>query len=267
MKLKQSNPQILVLGNEKGGAGKTTCAMHIIASALAKNYKVASIDVDSRQHTLTTYLQNRVTYNKSNNKPVAIPQHYLVKESDASSIMGRESEERTSFLTTLSLAQNYADIIIIDTPGSYSFLSRLAHSYADIIITPINDSFLDIDVLAKINPSTFEIISPSIYSQMVWQQKIAKSERENKSIEWIVLRNRLSNIDAINKRKVAETIAKLAKRISFKQARGFSERVIYRELFLQGLTLLDLEQSEHEFKISHIAARQELKELIDFLGI
>ncbi len=264
------DPYVFVIGNEKGGAGKTTCTMHLITGLLDYGLKVKSIDTDSRQCSLTRYLQNRQKYNELNhNQKVLMSDHYLIKLSNASSIDEQENEERKNFLDAFEDNSNQPDVIVIDTPGHSSFLCRLAHSYANTIITPINDSFLDIDVLAKINPENLSIISPSIYSEMIWQQKLQKAHRDYGTINWIILRNRLSSVDAINKRQVAKVLEELSKRVSFKIAPGFSERVIFRELFLQGLTLLDLLKinSGKSLTMSHIAARQELRGFLKFLNI
>lgn len=266
MKTNNLTPYIFVIGNEKGGAGKTTCSMHLIAGLLEQGYKVASIDIDSRQHSLTSYIKNRELYNSKNpDHLVSLPLHFHLIEASNNTIEEKEQEEKKQFEQILAEARNYSDFIIIDTPGSHSYLSKLAHSYADKVITPINDSFLDIDVMAKINAEDLNIISPSIYSQMVWEQKMQRASRDGYSIEWIVIRNRLSNIDAQNKRNVAQVLDKLAKRIGFKVVPGFSERVIFRELFLQGLTLLDLAKANYDkaFSISHVTARQELRDFLN----
>ena len=268
--MSDKKPYIFVVGNEKGGAGKTTCSMHLIAGLLDKGHKVTSIDTDSRQHSLTSYLLNRSNYNKKNTTAlVAEPMHFHLQESSEDTKDLKEQAETKKFEEVLSSASSYADYIVIDTPGSYSFLSRIAHSYADKIITPINDSFLDFDVLAKVNVDDFSISSPSIYSQMIWEQKMQRAARDRGSIEWIVVRNRLSNLDAANKRNVNKALELLSKRISFQVASGFSERVIFRELFLHGLTLLDLPNANYDktFSISHISARQELKEFLRCLGV
>lgn len=264
------NNYVFVIGNEKGGAGKTTCSMHLISGLLDAGYKVASIDTDSRQHSLTNYIENRKNYNKNNpDRPVDMPMHFHLTESKELTVEQKELEESAKFDEALAAAGDYADYIVIDTPGSHSHLSRLAHSYADTVITPINDSFLDIDVMAKINPEDLSIVSPSIYSQMIWEQKMQRAARDRGSIEWVVMRNRLSNLDAVNKRNVAKVLDQLSKRISFKVVSGFSERVIFRELFLQGLTLLDLTKANYDkaFSISHVAARQELRDFLSNLNI
>jgi chromosome partitioning protein len=264
-----TNPYIFVVGNEKGGAGKTTCSMHLITGLLERGFRVASLDTDCRQHSLTRYIQNRENYNtKNQDKPVAMPRHFLLKNSTAQSIPEQEKEEKHLFEQMLQEAKNNTDVIVIDTPGSHSFLSCLAHSYADTVVTPINDSFVDMDVMAKID-SDGKIISPSIYSQMIWTQKMERAKRDGKSIEWVVMRNRLSNLDATNKRNVSKVLDALAKRISFNVVPGFSERVIFKELFLQGLTLLDLTKANFDkpFNMSHVAARMEIREFMQSLGI
>ncbi len=263
-------PYVFVIGNEKGGAGKTTCSMHLIAGLLDKGYKVASIDTDSRQHSLTTYLLNRSNYNKKNpNQQVTEPLHFHIKESNENNKDLKEQAELKSFEEAYLKAQDYADYVVIDTPGKDSVVSRIAHSRADTIVTPINDSFVDFDVLAKVNVDDFSIANPSIYSQMIWEQKIQKASNGGGSIDWIVVRNRLSNLDATNKRNVSRALELLSKRISFKVATGFSERVVFRELFLHGLTLLDLPHANYDktFSVSHISARQELKEFLKCLDI
>lgn len=268
------NNHIIIIGNEKGGAGKTTCAMHIIASLLDQGAKVASMDVDSRQLSLTRYIENRKKTIAKTNIPLPLSTHYIVPFSTQDNIKDIEAEEARNFNEILDKVKVENDFIVIDTPGSNSFLSRHAHSYADTIVTPINDSFVDVDLLAKIsvNNSTtgnFDIERPSIYSQMVWEQKIARAKRDNGSIDWVVMRNRLSPMDARNKRNVSDVLEKLAKRVGYRLSAGFSERVIFRELFIHGLTLLDLNKKIPNIPLAmtHIAARQELRELIKVLNL
>lgn len=263
-------PRIFVIGNEKGGAGKTTCSMHLIIGLLDKGYKIASIDTDSRQHSLTTYINNRKEYNKKNpENKVDMPLHFHLKEAINDSVPKRAEQEKLQFDQVFNMAKEYADFIVIDTPGSYTNLSKIAHSYADTVVTPINDSFIDLDVMAKIDGDTLETSTPSIYSQMLWEQKMERASRDNGSIDWVVIRNRLSSLDAQNKKNVATALEKLSKRISFKVAPGFSERVIFRELFPHGLTLLDLKKANFtkSFSMSHIAARQELRNFLESLGV
>jgi len=92
-------------------------------------------------------------------------------------------------------------------------------------------------------------------------------------VDWVVMRNRLSSLAARNKRDMGTVIEALAKRIGFRTATGLSERVIYRELFLSGLTLLDLKRGASGGKtgpsmtMSHVAARQEVRDLVAALNL
>lgn len=262
--------KVFVIGNEKGGAGKTTFAMHFIVGLMDRGYKVSSIDTDSRQQSLSNYINNRVKYVNSNPSfDISIPVHFHITESTQPEIAKRDEEQQKWFEEAFTKARANSDYIIIDTPGSHSFLSKLAHSYANTIITPMNDSFLDMDVMAKIDSANLSVKEPSIYSQMIWEQKMLNAQRGGQTIDWIVLRNRLSNLDAVNKRNVNSVLEQLSKRIGFKIAPGFSERVIFRELFLDGLTLIDLPKINYgkSFNLSHVAARQELRKFFDYLGI
>jgi chromosome partitioning protein len=259
-------PYVIVIGNEKGGAGKTTTSVHLIISLLQLGFNVSSIDVDCRQLSLTRYLENRQKYMDKHGQKLLMPYHSIGKLSNANEDTIRQEEEKKCFEQLLGQSMNNSDFVVIDTPGSDTFMSRLAHSYANMVITPINDSFMDLDVLAHIEADTINPEKLSIYSQTIWEQKMNKAKREQKEIEWVVIRNRLSHLDAINKRNVSEALRKLSQRVGFKIAQGFSERVIFRELFLQGLTLLDI-MDRGNVNISHVAARQELRSFLRSLNI
>ncbi len=263
-------PYIFVVGNEKGGVGKTTCCMHLISYLLSQNLKVASIDADHRQGSLSTYVKNRETHNLTNSDSKMLEStHFVTKESFLQNTKEKEEEEKKFFEETILAAKSVAEVIVIDTPGSNTYISRLAHSYADTIITPINDSFVDMDVLAKVDPITLKVISPSIYSEMIWKQKMERAARDGFSIEWIVVRNRLNNVDAQNKKNVFTVLSELSKRVSFKIAPGFTERVIFKELFLHGITLLDVGKTNYAkaFTPSNVAARQELRDFMSYIDV
>lgn len=263
----------LVIGNEKGGSGKTTTTMHIITSLLRLGFSVGSIDLDSRQQSLSRYIENRRANAAKEGISLPMPEHYVITKASQSieKVADADRDEHERFMQAYNKLAAEKDFIIIDTPGSDSYLSRLAHSYADTIVTPINDSFVDFDVLAKVDGRTYEIVRPSIYSEMIWNQRLTRAKREgsNKAVDWIVMRNRLSHLDAKNKRQVADALDKLSKRIGFRVAPGFSERVIFRELFLKGFTLLDVMEpgADVALSLSHIAARQEVRELLKTLNI
>lgn len=254
---------IIVFGNEKGGSGKSTTAMHTAIALLRLGYKVGSIDLDARQGTLTRYMKNRFEFIKKHKKFIPSPDHLAIDKSTAENTADQQEEERAFFEMALAELASKNHFVIVDTPGTDNYLSRLAHSHADTIITPLNDSFVDLDLLAEIDPTTFEIKGPSIYTKMVEEQKHQKRMRDGGTINWIVMRNRLSHIKAKNKEQVGKLLEQISWFAEFKVAPGFGERVVFRELFLKGLTLLDLKNAPNApMTMSQITARQEVRQLI-----
>ncbi|MBI3451935.1 MAG: ATPase [Rhodospirillales bacterium] len=260
--------RVIVLGNEKGGSGKSTAAMHLIVGLLRAGYAVGSLDVDARQATLTRYFENRAALAKSRGVRLPMPTHRAVRRSTLRGVAA-DDDERVRFVVVFGELAATNDVVVIDTPGSDSYLSRLAHSHADTLVTPLNDSFVDLDLLAKVDAETLRIAGPSLYSEMVWEQKKRRAMRDGESIDWLVMRNRLGSLDARNKRAVGEVLGRLAKRIGFRLAPGFCDRVIFREMFLSGLTLLDLREPGlgTPLNMSHLAARQEVRELLAAVGM
>ncbi len=261
-------PHILVLGNEKGGSGKSTTAMHLTVALLKQGLRVGCIDLDARQGTLSRQIENRRATAETGGGNLDIPALHRVHASQADTRTQAQAEDRAALDAALSdLAA--CDYVVMDTPGSDSYLSRIGHASADTLITPLNDSFLDLDVLARVDVEGRAVLGPSTYSQMVWEQRQSRARSGLKPIDWIVMRNRLGHIDARNKREVAALLRLLAKRIQFRIAPGFGERVIFRELFPKGLTLLDLRDKAPGFRLnlSHVAARQEVRDLLRALRL
>ena len=254
---------IIVLGNEKGGSGKSTTAMHVAIGLMRLGYRVGSIDLDARQGTLTRYMANRFETVKRDKLDLPSPLHFPIERSKAETVADQEEADHAFLMMALEELAFAVDFVVIDTPGSDTYLGQLAHSYADTLITPMNDSFVDMDVLARIDPTTRDIRGPSVYTRMVESARLAKQERNTSPIDWIVMRNRLSSLDARNKREVGEILERVAAAYHFRLAPGFGERVIFRELFLKGLTLLDLKEIPgHQMTMSTISARQEIRELM-----
>lgn len=255
---------VIVTGNEKGGTGKSTVSMHLVVGLLRKGHTVGSIDLDANQATLTRYLLNRAEFAKSRSLRLPMPEHHAIKLSTLGNLEDAQADERNRLQETLEYLAARHDYVLMDSQGSDTYLSRLAHSHADTIVTPMNDSFLDLDLLAEVRGEPPQIVGPSRYSEMVWAMKKIRAERDGGLIDWIVLRNRLTNIDARNKRAMADTLKILSGRMGFRIVEGLGERVIFRELFLQGLTVLDLrdEGAKVPLRMSHLAARQEVRNLI-----
>jgi chromosome partitioning protein len=254
---------VIVLGNEKGGSGKSTAAMHLIVGLLRDGYRVGALDLDARQATLGQYLAARQAFAAGRGANLPLPQFALVERSTLDSRAATEAEETSRFTAALA-GMAECDVIVIDCPGADTFLSRLGHAQADTLVTPINDSYVDFAMLAKVDPDNHEVVHPTVYSEMVWQARKRRFARDRGRIDWIVMRNRLGATEARNKRDVGATLEALAKRIGFRTVKGFGERVIFRELYLQGLTLMDVREAGLgiHMSMSHVAARAEVRALL-----
>lgn len=257
-------PYIVVLGNEKGGTGKSTIAMHLIVSLLKRGATVGSIDIDARQGTLTHYIANRAKTAEQHN--IVMPVHMPLFCSNNVNAAEAQKEDEEKLAKAIAKFDS-CDYIVIDTPGNDTPLSRMAHSMADTIITPLNDSFIDLDMLVKLESGAIDTLKPSVYSEMIWEQKKEKAKRTGGSIDWIVLRNRLGSLFSKNREEMRKILTSLSKRVGFRLLSGFCERVIFKELFIKGTTLLDLHETDVAMTLSHVAARQELHELVEALEL
>ena len=257
-----SSPRIIVFGNEKGGTGKSTLAMHLTVALLRRGLKVGTLDLDARQGTLSRYIANRARTAERHQvkglSAIPMPAALALMPTVDPAEIGQALEQ---------LRGN--DVVVIDTPGHDNTLSQAGHAYADILVTPINDSLVDFDVLAIVDPEHIKVARPSHYAERVWKAKQLRAKRDGGSMDWVVVRNRLGQLDARNKRQVGKLLGELSKRIGFRLAEGVSERVIYRELFLEGLTAEDLAvlTETRAAAMSHVAARQEMRLLLETLGL
>jgi chromosome partitioning protein len=254
---------IIVVGNEKGGSGKSTTCMHVATALARMGHRVGALDLDLRQKSFGRYVENRRAYLSRMGLALATPDYRDLPEIEASALTAGENAFDARLSAAVAALEPVSDFILIDCPGSHTRLSQVAHSLADTLITPLNDSFIDFDLLARVDAETGRVKGPSIYSEMVWNARQLRAQAGLKPIDWIVLRNRLGAQQMHNKKKVGAALEELSKRIGFRVSPGFSERVIFRELFPRGLTLLDLKDTGvDQLNLSNIAARQELRDLM-----
>ncbi len=259
---------IIVVGNEKGGAGKSTVSMHVAMALSRMGHKVGTLDLDLRQQTLCRYIENRNTYMAQEGLSLPTPTYHDLPEIDAASLEPGENVYDHRLSAAVATLEPDSDFILIDCPGSHTRLSQVAHSLADTLITPLNDSFVDFDLLAHVDTDGETIKGPSVYASMVWNARQLRAQAGLDPIDWVVVRNRMGAQNMVNKQKMETAIAKLSRRIGFRIAPGFNERVIFRELFPRGLTLLDLRDlGVKGLNISNVAARQELRDLIKALNL
>lgn len=257
--------RIIVVGNEKGGSGKSTTCMHVATALSRLGQKVGALDLDLRQRSFGRYIENRRAYLAQAGLALPTPDYRDLPEADPSSPENAQDQRLTRAIEAMDATMDY---IVIDCPGSHTRLSQVAHTLADTLITPLNDSFVDFDLLARMDGLTGKIKGPSIYSEMVWGARQTRAQAKLQPIDWIVVRNRLGAQQMHNKKKVGAALEELSRRIGFRVLNGFSERVIFRELFPRGLTLLDLKDTGvDQLNLSNIAARQELRDLMSGLRL
>ncbi len=254
---------IIVVGNEKGGSGKSTTCMHVATALARMGHRVGALDLDLRQKSFGRYIENRLAYLARTGLSLPTPAYRDLPEVQTDALGPNENAFDQRLSAAIAEMEPASDFIVIDCPGSHTRLSQVAHSLADTLITPLNDSFIDFDLLARVDAETGRVKGPSIYSEMVWNARQLRAQAGLKPIDWIVLRNRLGAQQMHNKKKVGKALDDLSKRIGFRVSPGFSERVIFRELFPRGLTLLDLKDTGvDQLNISNIAARQEVRDLL-----
>ena len=255
---------IVVFGNEKGGCGKSTAAMHATVALMRLGYRVGTIDLDARQGTFTRYLGNRFQSAMREHKHIPMPTHMPIRRSDAATLKDKQDEESAFFFMALEEQTRDHDFVVIDTPGADSHLNRLAHRFADTLVTPVNDSMVDLDLIADIDPETLAVRGPSVYSKAVMQVRESRKAELGLGFNWVVMRNRINPTNLKSKREIETLLMHLSSRFGFRYIQGFSERIIFRDMFLKGLTLLDLEGAEtgKGLSSSELAARQEVRYLV-----
>ena len=254
-----SGPHRIVFANEKGGTGKSTTAVHVAVALAYQGAKVAAIDLDSRQQTLHRYLENRAETQRRRGVQLPGPE-FAVFRGETVEALDQLSDE---------LGEGY-DFLLFDTPGRDDPFARHVATRADTLVTPLNDSFVDFDLIGQVDAETFKVRKLSFYAELIWEARkkramatIALGRRE---MDWVVVRNRSGHVEMRNMRRLDQALTELSKRVGFRIAQGLSERVIYRELFPSGLTLLDKGQLG-ELGTSHLVARQELRALVAGLNL
>lgn len=247
-------PHLIVFANEKGGTGKSTTCVHTAVALAAQGVPVGVIDLDYRQRTVARYLENRAE--TARRREIDLPSPvWRVHDGDAEGLDALIADMAATL-----------PVIIIDTPGRDDPVARHAATRANTLVTPMNDSFVDFDLIGQVDAENFKVKRLSFYSELMWEARKSRAKADGVQIDWVVLRNRLHHMEARNQKRVGEALAELSKRVGFRVIPGLSERVIFRELFPSGLTLLD-KGHLGELGVSHIAARQELREMIAGLAL
>ena len=249
----------IVFANEKGGTGKSTTAVHVAVALAYQGARVASLDLDPRQRTMHRYIENRLATLEKRGLTLPTPMCEVFR--------GETTGELISIVRRLEA--NY-DFLIIDNPGRDDPFARLAVEHADTLVTPMNDSFVDFDLIGQVDAETFKVRKLSFFAELIWEARLKRSrmtiEQSRPEMDWIVVRNRTGHVEARNMARLQMALGEMSKRVGFRVTHGLSERVIYRELFPSGLTLLD-KGHLGELGTSHLVARQELRALVKALAL
>ncbi len=268
--MRENGAHVIVLGNEKGGSGKSTTAFHLAIYLLYQGFRVATIDVDSRQQTLTQYIRNRVDWAKSHDLQLPLSTHYHLPISRGDSVSQNHREEFEVFGHAVSEVEDDFDFLVIDTPGFDTNLTRLAHSLADTLVTPLNDSLLDLNVLARVDPESGEPRELSHYARLVQRARKERLAIDGQTIDWVLARNRISMLSSRNMRLVQTGIEQLATRLGARVASGIGERVIFRSLFPIGMSVFDPLDDPgigNMATMSNMSAHKEYRALVDALHL
>lgn len=250
-----NSAHMIVFANEKGGTGKSTTCVHTAVALTAQGLSVGVIDLDSRQRTVTRYLENRTDTTRRREIDLPIPRFEVF-----------EPGEVAALDAAIDRLAAECQVVVIDTPGRDDPLARHAATRAHTLVTPINDSFVDFDLIGQVDPENFKVKRLSFYAELMWETRKTRAKTDGVSIDWVVLRNRVQHHDARNKKRVGDALMELSRRVGFRVIPGLSERVIFRELFPSGLTLLD-KGHLGDLGVSHVAARQELREMVSGLAL
>ncbi|TMM48112.1 division plane positioning ATPase MipZ [Qipengyuania marisflavi] len=250
----EAAPHWITFANEKGGTGKSTTAVHVAVALAYAGLRVVAFDLDHRQRTMHRYLENRAETAQRRGITLPTAACHVVEGLDEAAFDALVRREAAG-----------ADFILVDTPGRDDPLARHAATQADTLVTPMNDSFVDFDLIGQVEGETFKVKKLSFYAELIWEARIrrgrAQLEEQRRPMDWVVVRNRTGYTEARNMGRIEKALTEMSKRVGFRVAKGLSERVIYRELFPSGLTLLDKGQLG-DLGTSHLVARQELRGLV-----
>lgn len=261
---------VIVLGNEKGGSGKSTTALHLAIYLIYQGYRVATIDADSRQQTLTNYIINRRKWVQASSISLPHSVHYHLPLARGDSVVANHQLEFDLFRQAIMEVESDTDFVVIDTPGFDTNLTRLAHSLSDTLVTPLNDSLVDIDVLAHIDPLTGETRELAHYARLVQRARKERLAIDGRTIDWVLVRNRMSMLPSRNNRLVNIALDQLSTRLGCRVADGIAERVVFRSMFPLGLTVFDTVGEELSGGIpagSYDSARKEYGQLVKGLNL
>jgi chromosome partitioning protein len=247
--------KIITVANEKGGVGKSTLAFHLAVALADTGHKVLAVDLDRRQQSLSRALTARNGTAKRLGVRLPLPRHLLLQQPSGAQLCQE-----------LSRAGWDCDYVVIDAPGHDSPIARRAIAMADKLISPVNSSFVDLELFGRFHPVTHKLTGPGCFSAMVSELRQARAEAGMAALDWLVMLNRKRRETSHNQDRIESALRRLAQRMDFRLGAGLYERVAYRDLVLLGLTQLDLHRIPQLAKTKSLATG-EVMQLLDDLGI
>lgn len=261
---------VIVVGNEKGGSGKSTLSIHLSVALMKAGFRVATIDLDTRQQTLTRFFENRASWAQTAPWEVELPFHFALERGNYDHIRDNETKEFADFAEAIGQVEHAYEFVVIDTPASDSYLMRLAHSLADTLVSPVNDSYIDVDVFSRVNHDRTKRGAIAHYADLVLEARRKRQAVDQGLIDWVIVRNRIASLQSNNARQIAISLNRMSSELKFRPAEGLHDRVIFRELFPIGLTALDpIEEAMRTgtLSASQQAARREIEDLVNTLRL
>ena len=260
--------RIIVFSNLKGGTGKSTTALSVIVGLLRQGKSVATLDLDMDQEALTRYLFNRTRFAKLTKLRIGMPEHHRFTQIDPgaeNAPLSARLELLNGLVDTLTAENDY---VVIDCPSLDNPLTRTVTARADVLTSPVNESFLDIDVIGEVRgtPPTVTRIGP--FAEMIGAEMQRRQDEGVYPLEWIVVRNRRNPSASRHTAAIGTVLGELSKTLSFRVTDGFVDRLIFRELFLVGLSILDLRKDDPLIanNSSHRSAYEEASNLLQSVG-
>lgn len=246
---------VIAIANEKGGVGKSTMAFQIAIALANRGQRVVAIDCDPNQRSLERALLNRSASARQLRADFPTPRHCVLRQPTGAQLFQE-----------IQRLDRDADVIVIDTAGADSPILRRAIAVADTLVTPINGSFVDIDMLAQIDPQRGTMRRKGHFAQLVCTIREARERRGMDRLDWVVVKNRVRLAEARQQDMVDATLARLAKRLDFRLLSPLRERVAFRQLALYGLTHADMKRIE-DAPVRDGRAHREVQQMIAELDL
>ena len=264
-----NSAHVIVLGNEKGGSGKSTLAVHIVVALLKAGHRVASIDTDSRQLSLTRYLENRARWARKSGLALELPSHFSVKLGEGERIRDVEASEFARLHRDRRPAGRDRRFRRHRHAGQ-RFLPHAAQPRARRHADHAGQRQLRRSRRARprrgraVRRHRRQPVCPPGRGGARQAARRACRTRPTGSSCATACRRCPAATSATSSR----VSSLLAGRLGFRIANGISERVIFREFFPMGLTAFDpFERAVLGTRptMSHVAARAEIRELVECL--